>query len=456
MYDLSAKMESFYNGRVVLRQSDQQDLLHKKDLNVARLKEGMAEYNKEHKTSYSVVETYLQGSMAMSTIVQNDSNDYDIDVAVVFDKSAIGDISPLKLRRIVADAMERKTKQFNAKPEVKTSCVRIKYADGYHVDIPVFRRSQNWLGGYGYEHSNTCWEPRGLKELNAWFDKKNKESYGKLRMIVRLSKMFCKSRDSWSEMPSGLLQTVICAECLCHWYSRLDETLYYTMQNVVGRLKSDLTVMSPVEDRNLTSRKVDRKRMRNWMKRLESKLADLEILFSSDCTEAQAMKAWYGFFNNEFWNTDESASSSLSVFSDHNARSIVPYHDTEQFIDDFYEVNYKYSLSLNCFLEGNGFRKMEINKFLSTVKNYVPKNMHVYCSIKYTDVPEPYEVFWKVRNVGSEAIRRDNIRGQVLRRDKSIVEDTIFQGKHYIECYIVKDGICVARKRVDVPIGRYL
>ena len=41
---------------------------------------------KEKNKSYKICEERVQGSMAMHTIVQNDKNDYDIDVAIVFEK----------------------------------------------------------------------------------------------------------------------------------------------------------------------------------------------------------------------------------------------------------------------------------------------------------------------------------------------------------------------------------
>ena len=39
--------------------------------------------------------------------------------------------------------------------------------------------------------------------------------------------MFCKSRDSWGEMPGGLIQTVLCDEKIATLYERLDEIFYY-------------------------------------------------------------------------------------------------------------------------------------------------------------------------------------------------------------------------------------
>ena len=84
MFDLSSKFNTFYNDHVVLPKTQQDKLHDKKQLNIQRLKDGLKEYNEENKTSYSIVETCVQGSMAMSTVVQNEDHDYDIDVDIVF------------------------------------------------------------------------------------------------------------------------------------------------------------------------------------------------------------------------------------------------------------------------------------------------------------------------------------------------------------------------------------
>ena len=219
MFDLSSKFSIFYSNHVVLPRADQVELYTKKDLNVQRLKDGLKEYNEDNGTDYSVVEVSVQGSVAIATVVQNENCDYDIDVAVVFNKSNLDGLGARVTRNMVADALKRKTKQFNADPEIKTSCVRIKYAEGYHIDFAVYRRyydvtSNCWI----YEHAGSDWTKRELNGLMEWFTAQNKSSNGNLRKIVRLSKMFCKSRDSWKNMPSGLLQTVLCDEKLKETY----------------------------------------------------------------------------------------------------------------------------------------------------------------------------------------------------------------------------------------------
>lgn len=456
MYDLSSKFVSFYNDYVVLPQTEQTNLHSKKDLNIQRLKDGLKEYNEENNTAYSIVETCVQGSVAMSTVVQNEDGDYDIDVAVVFNKSSLGEKGAQATRNMVANALRRKTKQFNAEPEVKTSCVRIKYSDDYHIDFAIYRRhydteNNRWI----YEHAGTTWTERELKGLTKWFTEQNVASNGKLRKVVRLSKMFCKSRDTWKNMPSGLLQTVLCDEKLQDSYDRIDELFYYTMKEIVVRLETDVSVAAPVDNsRDLTPRQIDIQKMTNWKNRLKSKLEDLDVLFKDDCTKQDALQAWYGFFNHDFWNEQLSDSSNYSQSSTLIIKSVHSFSDTEQFIEDLYPVKLSYSCRISCHVSGDGWRPKPLSEFLSLLRRYLPHNFEIRCVMEYTNCPPPYKIFWKVKNVGPEAERRNQLRGQIVEEGKSIVEHSLFFGNHYIECYIIKNEVCVAKTRVDIPIGR--
>lgn len=454
MYDLSSKFNTFYTSYVVLSQDEQNNLHNKKDLNIQRLKDGLKEYNIENNTSYTIAETCVQGSMAMSTVVQNEDGDYDIDVAVVFDKSVLGDKGAQATRNLVANALKRKTKQFNAEPEVKTSCVRIKYEDGYHIDFAVYRRhydSENecWI----YEHAGSDWSVRELKGLTEWFKSQNNDSDGKLRKVIRLSKMFCKSRKSWKNMPSGLLQTVLCDEKLQQSYERIDELFYYTMQEIVNRLETSTSVEAPVDDgRDLTPRDIDCKRMTNWKNRLKSKLEDLKVLFSDECTKDDAIQAWYGFFNHDYWGGQVTVEKSYAIAS--VPKSVFSFFDGEQYIEEMYPMQLVYKCDVSCKVSGDGWRLKPIGEFLSIWRHYLPHNFEIRCEMEYTNCPWPYKILWKVKNVGPGAERKNIIRGEIKERGRTIVEHTSFFGNHYIECYIVKDGLCVARKRIEIPIAR--
>lgn len=453
MYDVSAEFNKFYRDKVVLHSADQHELREKKKLNIRRLKAGLQEYNEENGTNYKICEDRVQGSMAMHTVVQNDKKDYDIDVAIVFEKENLGEMGARAARNLVANALRRKTGQFAEAPEVKTSCVRVKYQEGYHVDFAIYRRYRGSPNSeYQYEHAGADWTERGIRAVEEWFRNETAVKGDKLRKVVRLSKMFCRSRDTWV-MPSGLLQTVLCNEQLDE-HDRIDELFYDTMGRIVNQLEISLEVNAPVDNgRPLTFRVADLTRMRNWKNRLSVQLEKLSILFNDDCTYAQALNAWSDFFQHDYWvNLAASAVTESCNFC--KAQS---YHDTEQFIEDMYPVDEQYDVVIDCQVIGQGIHLIPIEEFLckfsSAHGRYLPRDFKVKCNIQYTNAPTYDEILWKVRNVGSKAEVRDDIRGQIQNRGRQIEETTIFEGPHYIECYLIKDGVCVAIGHVDVPIG---
>lgn len=130
------------------------------------------------------------------------------------------------------------------------------------------------------------------------------------------------------------------------------------------------------------------------------------------------------------------------------------FDDTEEFIEDIYPVDIGYSVALDCKVTQNGFRVMFLRTML---RDRTPLLAQKGLEFSLTDcnVPEPYEVKWKVLNQGEEAERRNKIRGQIVSssRPRTKVERTNFRGDHLVECYVVKDGVVVARDRIDVPIS---
>lgn len=457
MYDCSKEFLKFYQRHVVLPAEQQNHLRKKRRLNINRLKKGLEEYNEEKGTDFKIAEERIQGSMAMHTIVQNDSNDFDIDVGIVFEADNLADRGAESIRNMFRNALERKTNTFTDEPEVKTSCVRLKYSEGYHVDFAIFKRHKEyeWDDEFTYEHAGNKWSIRDIKALEEWFSQKIKEKGIELRQLVRLSKMFCKSRDTWGTMPSGLIQTVICEELFDDGHERIDETFYYTMKNIVHRLSYNLEVKAPVDNnRLLTTRQIDLELMERWKNKLESCLKKLDVLFDDNCTYKNAITAWHDFFNHSYWKDiqDSSLNELLSTKKSND------YDKTEQFIEDLYPaINEKYYVKIDCRVTGKGFSLIPITKYLekfdSRFNKFIPSNFEVRCEIDETNCPSYDKVLWKVKNVGNEAKKRNCIRGQIEERGKSITEPTSFVGPHYIECYLIKDSVCVAIGHVDVPIG---
>ncbi len=128
------------------------------------------------------------------------------------------------------------------------------------------------------------------------------------------------------------------------------------------------------------------------------------------------------------------------------------FDNTEQFIEDLFLVDIRYDLSIECTVSQKGWRTLLLSILLKTGLLRKNKNLDFY--IESTDCPKPYNIYWKVRNVGKVAEEKNCIRGQIYKtNDTHQYEHTDFQGEHFVECYLVKNNVCVAKARIEVPIS---
>ncbi len=462
MYDLSLDFKKFYYNEVVLPKSETTNLRNKKKLNIQRLEAGIKEYNEEKNTGYAIAETLEQGSVAMSTVTQNQKNDYDIDVAIVFDETNLNGLGATAVKNMVVCALKKKCTNFKQEPEALTNCVRIVYSDNYHIDFAIYKRIKNKDGSYSYEHAGSQWRSRNPRAINNWFKDEIKEHGEKLRQAVRLSKMFSKSRESWN-MPGGLIQSVLCEEKIQD-YSRMDEMFYYTMKAVQDRLAKSIEVDNPTDStQSLLLKQKDRDKMNNLCNRLKDKLDKLEVLFNDECSKQEAIEAWNEFFKHDYWTYSEETENRAYSLNESRLMetyncNFMEYDDTEENIYNIMPVNQIYYIKLDCKVRDSNGTMIKLSTLNNSGKK-VPLKRTLEFYLDENRVPNPYKVFWKVKNEGLEAIKENCIRGEIFENvgdnPEVMNEVSSFAGKHYVECYIVKNGVCVAMDRINVPISNY-
>lgn len=141
-----------------------------------------------------------------------------------------------------------------------------------------------------------------------------------------------------------------------------------------------------------------------------------------------------------------------SEFSSTDKYAHIRESETEQFIDELYPVDIRYYLYIDCKVTQDGFRPCFLSEILKA-KKWLSRKKQLDFSIIKTNCPEPYSICWKVRNVGEEAKRRRMIRGEIrCTNNTHQKEHTDFYGPHYVKCYLIKNNVCVAKARIDVPI----
>ena len=118
----------------------------------------------------------------------------------------------------------------------------------------------------------------------------------------------------------------------------------------------------------------------------------------------------------------------------------------------YFLLTFVFFLRIDCTVTQDGFRPRFLREILREHK-WLGRKLKLDFQIMYTNCPKPYEIFWKVRNVGEVAKQRNMIRGEVIcTNNPHQIERTSFYGPHYVECFLVKNKVCIARDRIDVPI----
>ena len=151
-------------------------------------------------------------------------------------------------------------------------------------------------------------------------------------------------------------------------------------------------------------------------------------------------------FGKEFPKIEENKSSE---------KNCCFYKNTEEFIENRFAVDIKYNLKLECDVTQDGYRTAKLSEMLKNKVMLRPKKQLKFYIKNIGDFEQirPYRIFWKIKNEGEKAKKKDMIRGQLIETNRDIQEEhTDFRGNHYVEAYVVKDDICVSKGRIEVPI----
>ncbi|MBX8466881.1 MULTISPECIES: nucleotidyltransferase [unclassified Deinococcus] len=155
MADIQRHFETFVN---TIKLSGEEEILRQKRTAIVdALRIGLERDFKARGEAVPTFTHFNQGSYSLKTGVkpEGSSNDYDIDVGIVFaeDPKDHAD-DPVKLKRWVRDALDGHTKDIR----IKTPCVTVMYQVGYHVDLAVYAHPDKKTSGelplsWGKEHA---------------------------------------------------------------------------------------------------------------------------------------------------------------------------------------------------------------------------------------------------------------------------------------------------------------
>ena len=450
--DFSQMLNTFYINNVILPLEKVEELKEKKNLNIRRLKEGLEEYNIENSTEYKIDEFVLQGSIAMGTAVSADEKNYDIDIGVIMDKSALPD-GTLSAKKIISESLKKKCYNMKNNPDPNGNSITIEYEEGYHLDFALYGKKDKKY----YHCGTTSWDERNPKAISWWFNNQNQKYNNRLQMMTKFLKFFCKQDNDWI-MPGGLIISVLVDEAI----KKEDLSLSYDVllkdivNSIVKRLRYDKSVYNPVDlSKNLIVKQKDVQKLENLQNRLENRITKVNNL-TINSTSEEIYEAWNYFFGDEY-------------FSDDFELKIIQCEDNEEYINTYFDIlrdNNTNNL-IKCQLsskegstDGRTIRNYESNMPLS-VSRYKDERLiftaHPMISGQYT-------ILWKIRNSGKKAVENNSLRGNIVYSNtannfnyidingNTRYENISFPGHHYIDCYVIKDDYVIQSERFLVNL----
>jgi hypothetical protein len=107
-----------------------------------------------------------------------------------------------------------------------------------------------------------------------------------------------------------------------------------------------------------------------------------------------------------------------------------------------------YYVSVRGKWSKDGFRSCELSGQPFT-RSHLEKRGNLIFEAK-TNVPKPFVVHWQVVNTGEEVARSGCLRGEFNNGEANSFglvrkEETRYSGMHRVECFIEKNGVCVAK-----------
>lgn len=319
--------------------------------------------------------------------------------------------------------------------------VRVLYKD-FHIEVqPVFELPD---GSFKYpdSYNGGSWKITKPREEIEEMKRANAEKNGNLRRL-------CKMARSWKNK-HGVAMGGLLIDTLAHKFlmstNNFDDKNYQSY-DIMSRDFFDYLKKLPDQDRYHALGSGQHVKVKKQFQQKSKKAYDLCVEAISAAGTSNESDVWRKVYGKQFPKDGIRVAKAFVTEGLNSARN------TEEFIEDQFPVDVRYDIQLDCTVSQTGFRPASLTDMLRR-RVFLKANKSLEFVVTNQSVPEPFHLYWKVKNRGVEAVRRDKIRGQIVadagQRRKS--ETTDFRGDHVVECYAVLNGVIVAKDRIHVPI----
>jgi hypothetical protein len=436
---------------------------------------------------------YAQGSFALGTAVRPmGEGDYDVDAVCVLQLSS-ADTTPAKLKRLIGERLRANETYVRLLEPEGRRCWTLKYADAsrFHLDIlPAIPDSPEGhvLNGVPIELAKHAicitdraasqdleWPRSNPKGYLEWFKSRMQVRFDERRIVIagekraevqnvpeyevrtplqRVVQLLKRHRDQHlgkdPDRPISIIITTLAASAYRNEADIVDALLNMIpkMRNFIRPVDGVVYVPNPVNPQeNFADKWQEEPRkaqvFEQWLTSIEA--FHNRLLQSRDLVKsAEFLGAEYG---DEARQAFDRASSGrrrqylTTVHSDAPAAipSALPARHREQ---PKWPVDESYRVKIKARASRDGFRTIDYRPGQERLRKGFALDFTAT-----TNVPRHFDVYWQVVNTGDEAAAEDGLRGGFQTSGEKLTchETTKYQGTHSMQCFIVKDGTCVAR-----------
>lgn len=398
------------------------------------------------------IDTSKQGSLRQGTIIKPRTDETEFDVDLLLRLNDVADWSPTDYLDAVKAAFEGSARYEDlVDTRGKHRCITIDYANEFHVDVvpSIERDGQCWIMNRDTDEFEVT-DGDGYAE---WFTDRNEIAGGQLIRVVRLVK-YLRDEHEWP-VKSILLTTLLGDQVSDADPAEDYEDLPTALVRLLTRLDEYLQeqagvpdVVNPALPEEAFTRHWDEETFEQFRDGIHEVAQLVSEAYAADDGETSGDK-WKEAFGDAFPVADEDledgeelAEALLNLGPTAHAQPVTAIPVNSEVL--------RYTVRVDAKVYSQGGKKFfrGINSDARIASN---RTIHFKAR---TNAPEPYDVRWQVVNTGRHAERENGLRGNFFGgRDLQSRpmhklqnwETTQYTGRHWIECFIVKDGVCVGR-----------
>jgi hypothetical protein len=428
------------------------------------------------------VDVYTQGSFRLGTVIRplNDEDEYDLDL--VTNITEVPSISASALKNKVGDIL-RESKRYSSMLEEKKRCWRIEYSDEaqFHMDITPAKPTDETTsiavtnksdsGIYTFTMSN----PVGYSE---WFEKRKvviiesqKHSVVeassvepvkvKLNMIKlplqRAIQILKRHRDKTFEndpdiKPVSIIITTLAAQSYCGETGVYDalKKILSTMSSFIKIENGKYCIPNPSNPQENFADKWNAEPAKatafyDWLGKARNDITEVAPIIIDDyeSLEESLGETVVGRAVSEANPVKHDSDLPIAAYSIPKIQTALSVYHRQK---PPFKLPRYHMLGIKANVTENGI--------LRPYQNYgvaVPKN----CSIDFSILASQnllkgnYMVLWQVVNTGEEARNANGLRGGFETEINSTKrhENTLYQGTHYVQAFLLRHGKCIAMSR---------